>query len=275
MIVNRLLSVEVLVKTEVRKLLLVLLFIAPLVLDAQSISVVSFKKLQGGQNTNASQSVLDINGDECAVIKIVTHEKGFSFEGDVLGIEAVQKEPNGYWIYIPQSAKSLSIMHLTYGVLRNYVYPVPIRKGAIYEMQIINTTKIEDNIVYVPRWNFIKKVPNKDLRRNQEAYEKISDLANQVASKLMRCCSVWGGKQLSSNVSWGVDSRGNYQTGLQKRNHKLIILVTVKWYGSISGSEYMIKGRLIVDLLTGKLEWRKITDRGSFPPDCGSNCRLN
>jgi hypothetical protein len=142
-------------------------------------------------------------------------------------------------------------------------------------MQIITTTKNEDNIVYVPKWNFIKKVPNKDLMRNQEAYEKITELADQVASKLMKCCSVWSGKKLSSKVFWGLDSKGNYQTGVQKKNHKLIIVMTVKWYGSITDSEYMIKGKLIVDLLTGKLEWRKITDKGSFSPGCGSSCKLN
>ena len=275
MLVKRLLSVEIFKRTGVWNLLLVLLFIAPTVLSAQSISVVSFKKLESGQNTDVSQSILDRNGDVCAVIKVGTLDKGFSFEGDMLGIEAIQKKSNGYWIFIPQSAKSLSIMHLTYGVLRNYVYPVPIRKEGVYEMQIITTTKNEDNIVYIPKWNFIKKLPNKDLMHNQEAYEKITDLADQVANKLMRCCSLWSGNNLSSRVFWGIDSDGNYQTSVHKKNNKLIIVMTVKWYGSITGSEYMIKGKLIVDLLTGKLEWRKITDKGSFSPGCGSSCKLN
>jgi hypothetical protein len=161
MLVKRLLNIEVSKRTRVRNFLLVLLFIAPTVLSAQSISVVSFKKLESGQNTDVSQSILDRNGDVCAVIKIVTLEKGFSFEGDMLGIEAIQKKSNGYWIFIPQSAKSLSIMHLTYGVLQNYDYPVPIRKEGVYEMQIITTTKNEDNIVYIPKWNFIKRYQTK------------------------------------------------------------------------------------------------------------------
>ncbi len=275
MLIKRLVSIEVVLKIVIMKSLLLILLIAPLFLSAQSISVVSFRKVQDATNVNLSNSILDRNGDECALIKIITNEKGFSFEGDILGIEAVQKKAGEYWIYIPQAAKSISIMHLSYGVLRNYVYPIPIRKGEVFEMQLSTTTKIEDNIVYVPKWNFIKKVSNKDLKRNPEAYEKINDLADQVASKLNKCCSVWGGKQLSSIVFWGLDSKGNYQTGIQKRNHKLIIVMTVKWYGSITGSEYMIKGKLIVDLLTGKLEWRKITDKGSFPPSCGSGCSLN
>ncbi len=275
MLIYKLVNIKVVLRTVFLKKLLLFLIISPVLLNAQSITIVSFQRSKVNNNGDAPHSILDRNGDKCAIIRIHTDVKGFSFEGDMLGIEMIQKKSEGYWIYVPQAAKSLSIMHLSYGVLRNYVYPIPIRKGNVFDVQLSTTTKNEDEIVYVLKWNFIKKISNKDLQQNKEAYEKISDLANQVSSKLMSCCSTWGGKQLSSIVSWEVDRNGNYQTELQERNHKLNIIVTTKWYGSISGSEYMIKGKLIVDLVTGNLEWRKITDNGSFSPGCGSDCNLN
>ena len=101
----------------------------------QEMSVAGFKLLdkdlsamrQGTQRE-------DINGNVAALIKIVTIEKGFVFDGGSLGIVHTEYMPGEVWVYVPERAQRLTISHPTFGVLRNYAYPIPIVGGRTYEM---------------------------------------------------------------------------------------------------------------------------------------------
>ena len=102
---------------------------------AQSISVSSFKLLPNDltANTNGTE-VLDQNGEKAALIKVVTTQMGFTFEGGALGITKVKQESGEIWVYVPQKSKKITVKHQQLGVLRDYVFPCGIEAARTYEM---------------------------------------------------------------------------------------------------------------------------------------------
>ena len=118
-------------------LLLILTFLVVTVLPAlaDGISVMSFKLLETDltANTHGTQK-FDQNGDKAALIKIVTPEKGFQFNGGSLGIVGTEEKPGEIWLYVPPRAQKLTVTHQVFGVLRDYYYPVSVQGGRTYEM---------------------------------------------------------------------------------------------------------------------------------------------
>jgi len=108
---------------------------------SQGIEVKSFSLLENDL-TARTQPVIDQNGDKCALIKIVTSEKGFYWEPDMLGIVKTEKHVGEYWLYVPHQAKRLTIKHEQLGVLRNYEYPIPIDEAQVYEM-VLTTDRVK------------------------------------------------------------------------------------------------------------------------------------
>ena len=101
----------------------------------QGMQVESFRLLENDLTANRyGTSKPDDNGETAALIKIVTPETGFSFDGGALGIVAVEYKPGEVWLYVPRRAQRLTISHGSFGVLRNYAYPVPIESAKTYEM---------------------------------------------------------------------------------------------------------------------------------------------
>ena len=102
---------------------------------ADGISVISFKLLDTDltANTRGTQK-LDQNGEKAALIKIVTPERGFLFNGGSLGIVGTEEKAGEIWLYVPPRAQKLTITHEVFGVLRDYFYPVSVQGGRTYEM---------------------------------------------------------------------------------------------------------------------------------------------
>ena len=67
-------------------LLFVILVMSVSLAEAQQLSVKSFRKLENDLSARGSEGRTDQNGDKCAIIKVVTNEKGFVFEPDALGL---------------------------------------------------------------------------------------------------------------------------------------------------------------------------------------------
>lgn len=102
---------------------------------AQNMKVMQFRELQNDLTANRyGTSKTDQNGDVAALIKIVTPEQGFAFNGGSLGIVETEYKPGEIWLYVPRRAQRLTIQHSAFGVLRDYVYPIPIEGGKTYEM---------------------------------------------------------------------------------------------------------------------------------------------
>ena len=70
-----------------RKIVFALLVLCGAIVSAQNISVASFKLLENDLTANAHGTMVrDQNGEVAALIKIVTTEKGFVFDGGMVGI---------------------------------------------------------------------------------------------------------------------------------------------------------------------------------------------
>ena len=119
-------------------ILLALLCFYSLVCNAQSISVSSFKLLDTDLTANTAGTMeMDQNGETAALIKVVTSQTGFTFDGGALGIVKTQQTPGEIWVYIPRGSRKISIKHPQLGVLRDYPFPVAIQAARTYEMVLV------------------------------------------------------------------------------------------------------------------------------------------
>lgn len=101
------------------------------------IAVKSFRKLESDMTARIEAPKKDQNGDVCAIIKVVTTQTGFIWEPDGLGIISSEWKNGEYWLYVPYGAKRMTVKHDKLGILRDYLYPMPIEKACVYEMELI------------------------------------------------------------------------------------------------------------------------------------------
>ena len=121
-----------------RKLIpfIILLFVA-MGATAQ-ISVESFVPLPTDMTaTSLENKRTDRNGDACALIKIVTPETDFTFEGGTLGVVDSKQENGEVWVWVPRGLKKITIKHQVLGVLRDYRFPCELESERTYEMKLI------------------------------------------------------------------------------------------------------------------------------------------
>lgn len=120
--------------------LLFILLLSIIICRAQSISVSSFKLLDNDLTANTAGTMeIDQNGETAALIKVVTTQTGYSFDGGALGIVKTKQTPGEVWVYIPRGSKKISIKHPQLGVLRDYYFPVTIAAARTYEMKLVNS----------------------------------------------------------------------------------------------------------------------------------------
>ncbi len=138
----------------------ILLFLS-LTIFAQKISVKSFGELPSDMEARVANPVTDQNGDKCALIKVVTTQRGFEFEGGTLGIMKTLQKTGEIWVYVPKGAKKITIKHSKLGVLRNYLYPVRINEAVVYEM-VLTTAEVKTIVVereILSEWLIITSEP--------------------------------------------------------------------------------------------------------------------
>ena len=137
------------------------LLMCSLTSQAQQIAVKSFRQLENDLDARASYPKEDKNGEKAAIIKIVTTETGFEFDGGMIGIVASVQRTSEIWLYVPRGSKVVTIMHPKLGQLRNYPYPMAIGAGDVYEM-ILTTGKVVTTIeqpVIETQWLLITTEP--------------------------------------------------------------------------------------------------------------------
>lgn len=116
--------------------------LCPGVLSAQNISVKSFRLLETDLTANTAGTMKrDQNNEVSALIKVVTTETGFAFDGGMLGIVGTEQRTGEIWVYVPQKSRKITLSHQKLGVLRDYYYPVPVEAGRTYEM-VLTTGKV-------------------------------------------------------------------------------------------------------------------------------------
>ena len=134
--------------------LLSLIFVATIV-EAQNISVSSFKLLENDLTANTAGTMeRDQNGEVAALIKVVTSEQGFVFDGGMTGIVKTKQEVGEVWVYVPYGIKKVTIKHSQLGVLRDYYFPIPIEKAKTYEM-VLTTGKVETIVTHSVNKQFV------------------------------------------------------------------------------------------------------------------------
>lgn len=127
-----------------KRIFLLVLFSLSLIISAsaQTIEVKSFQPLTTDLTASSIEGKrFDQNGQVAALIKVVTTETGFSFEGGTLGIVNVQERNGEIWVWVPQKLRKITILHRQFGVLRNYEFPVAIEAERTYEM-VLQTSRV-------------------------------------------------------------------------------------------------------------------------------------
>ncbi len=132
------------------------------VLSAQEheLSVKSFRKLENDLDARVNEPKKDQNGDLSAILKIVTTQKGFTFDCGQIGIVKTIQKPSEIWVYVPYGVKRLSIFHPQLGILRDYLFSETIEKASVYELVLISgtvTTTVQESIV--SQWLVITPEP--------------------------------------------------------------------------------------------------------------------
>lgn len=123
--------------------MLVLLMLIATAVGAQNISVASFKLLENDLTANTTGAMKrDLNGEVAALIKVVTTEQGFAFDGGMAGVVGTKQEVGEVWVYVPYGIKKITIKHPQLGVLRDYYFPIAIDKAKTYEM-VLTTGKVQ------------------------------------------------------------------------------------------------------------------------------------
>ncbi len=109
---------------------------------AQNISVKSFRALETDMTASSIEGKrIDQNGQVAALIKVVTTEKGFTFEGGTLGIIDTKQRNGEIWVWVPRGLRKITILHQQLGVLRDYMFPEGIESERTYEM-VLTTAKV-------------------------------------------------------------------------------------------------------------------------------------
>ena len=140
---------------NMRRVVLMLLVLVATSLTAQNISVASFKLLENDLTANTKGTMEDdFNGEVSALIKVVTTEKGFRFEGGMVGIVKVKQEVGEVWVYVPHGIKKITIRHDNLGVLRDYYFDIPIEKARTYEM-VLTTGRVETVVTHTVAKQFV------------------------------------------------------------------------------------------------------------------------
>ena len=127
-----------------------LFFFSACFVQAQDISVVKFQKLENDLDARTNAPVLDYSGKKkCALIKVVTTEKGFSFDVGQLGVKkVVDTLPAEIWVYVPAKTNKIKIMHPKLGQIKSedgyYRFPDGgVESATCYRMEITTNKIIE------------------------------------------------------------------------------------------------------------------------------------
>ena len=121
-----------------KKLLIILTLFLSISNLFGEIAVKSFRKLENDLDARVTSPLKDQNGDVCAIIKVVTTQTGFTFDGGQLGIVKTVQKSSEIWVYVPYGLKRLSIFHPQLGQLRDYIIPITVEKACVYEMTLIS-----------------------------------------------------------------------------------------------------------------------------------------
>lgn len=120
-----------------RKIPFILLLLIGMNTAAQTVRVTDFCQTSSEvRDPRELTTRVDVNGDLCAVVRVLTEQDGWTFDAGLAGIVDTRYEKGAVCLYIPASAKTLSFSHYKYGVLRGWTIPESLAPGASYELRL-------------------------------------------------------------------------------------------------------------------------------------------
>lgn len=143
-----------------KKLLISILLLSTIGQTFAEIAVKSFRRLENDLDARVTAPIKDFNGDQSAIIKVVTTQSGFSFDCGQIGIVKTVIKPGEIWVYVPYGAKRMTISHPQLGLLRDYQFPESTEKATVYELVLLSG-KIEQVITegITTQWVMINPEP--------------------------------------------------------------------------------------------------------------------
>ena len=122
-------------------IVLSLFFVALSAQNGGGLAVSEFRLLNDDLTANLHGTmVYDFNGEKCALIKVETTQRGFSFDVGALGVVKIVEQPGEIWLYVPEKIKRITISHPQLGVLRDYELGVQVNKGRTYLLKLTTGT---------------------------------------------------------------------------------------------------------------------------------------
>ena len=98
-----------------------------IVMQAQNLAVQSFRMDETDLTANtAGTTVIDQNGNKCALIKVET----------TLGVVKTENHVGEVWVYVPEGVKRLSIFHEDYMPIRDYDLGMMLRRARTYVLRL-------------------------------------------------------------------------------------------------------------------------------------------
>ena len=141
---------------RIATLIVFLLGLLSLEAGAQNLAVESFVLAETDLTANMEgTAVRDQNGEICALIKVETTQKGFTFDVGILGVTSVVEKTGEIWVYVPFGIRKITIMHPQLGMLRDYQIPCVIEKGLTYIMKL-TAGSVRTIVEYAPTKQYLQ-----------------------------------------------------------------------------------------------------------------------
>ena len=117
---------------------LYIILLTAFAVHAQNLSVESFRMdIKDLTANTAGTTVLDQNGEKCALIKVETTQTGFSFNTGSLGVMKTEQHVGEIWVYVPEGVKRITISHQQLGILRDYELGETVKRARTYILKLI------------------------------------------------------------------------------------------------------------------------------------------
>lgn len=247
-----------------RIIILVFALISVISATAQSIIVKSFNALPTDVTTLSKEGKrIDQNGDVAALIKVMTNEKGFVFEGGAMGIVDTKQRVGEIWVWVPHGLRKITILHPEYEGIRDYWFPETIEAGRTYELRLkVPSPKKDKPKTPKPATDSLRpKYTDKrvfSVGPNKKVYFSPGNLQYQASTNTWRfaehqwdCMGTRNRNASSSNAGW-IDLFGWGTSGYRHG-----AMAYQPWSKNSKESDYHVYGFYTNNLndQTGKADW--------------------
>jgi len=141
-------------------LLIITLLLGVFEIRSQTIDVKYFSWLDNnGQREGMPR--IDTVFNNCSVIKVITHQAGFTFDFATAGkaFTTIQ-EKDEIWLWVPASAEKINIINKVTGISCSYPFGKELEVGEVYAMELVmDSKKVNHDEQVETKWININTFP--------------------------------------------------------------------------------------------------------------------